>query len=42
VHIDILSRTAAVAVPELMQILLALELKGLVKELSGKRYVLNY
>ncbi|SYZ72996.1 DNA processing protein [Candidatus Zixiibacteriota bacterium] len=42
VHIDNLSRMAAVAVPELMQILLALELKGLVKELSGKRYVLNY
>jgi DNA processing protein len=41
VQIDNLSRTAGTPLPELMQILLALELKGIIKELSGKRYILN-
>ncbi len=41
IHIDILSRKLETPLPDLMQILLALELKGLVKELSGKRYILD-
>lgn len=40
-HIDILSREVNRAVPDLLSILLALELKGIVKELSGKRYILD-
>jgi len=40
-HIDILSRELNTAVPDLMPILLALELKGVVKELSGKRYIVD-
>jgi len=40
IHIDKLSRTLDLDMPELMQILLALELKGILKELSGKRFVL--
>jgi len=40
VHIDHLSRTLNQPLPELLQILLALELKGIIKELSGKRYIL--
>jgi DNA processing protein len=41
VHIDHLARSLNTAVADLMQILLALELKGLIKELSGKRYILE-
>lgn len=41
IHIDILSREVKRSVPDLMPILLALELKGIVKELSGKRYILD-
>lgn len=41
VHIDYLSRTLNRSPPEVLQILLALELKGIIKELSGKRYILN-
>jgi len=41
VHIDSISRLLEKPVTDLMQILLALELKGLVKELSGKRYILE-
>jgi DNA processing protein len=41
IHIDKLSRKLDSPVPELLQVLLALELKGVVKELSGKRYVLS-
>lgn len=41
VHIDMLCRAQNVSVTELMPILLALELKGVIKELSGKRYILN-
>lgn len=40
VHIDILSREMASPLPDILQILLALELKGIIKELSGKRYIL--
>ncbi len=39
-QIDYLSRTSGFAMNELMEYLLALELKGLVQELSGKRYML--
>ena len=41
VHLDNLSRRLNSTIPDLMQILLALELKGIIKELSGKRYILN-
>lgn len=41
VHLDNLSRQLSSTIPDLMQILLALELKGIIKELSGKRYILN-
>ncbi|HUV29799.1 MAG TPA: DNA-processing protein DprA [Acidobacteriota bacterium] len=41
VQIDQLSRAADLAVPELMGFLLALEVKGVVRELSGKRFVLT-
>ncbi len=41
IHIDILSREVNRSVPDLMPILLALELKGIVKELAGKRYILD-
>ncbi|MFH2037301.1 MAG: DNA-processing protein DprA [Candidatus Zixiibacteriota bacterium] len=41
VHIDKISRKLEKPVSELMQILLALELKGIIKELSGKRYILE-
>jgi len=41
IHIDVLSREMASPVTDLMPILLALELKGIIKELSGKRYILN-
>jgi len=40
IHIDILSRHLDKPVPDLLQILLALELKGIIKELAGKRYIL--
>jgi len=40
-QIDQLSRIANLAVPELMELLLALELKGIVREVSGKRYMLS-
>jgi DNA processing protein len=39
-QIDQLSRTIELPVTELMEFLLALELKGVVRELSGKRFVL--
>jgi DNA processing protein len=41
VQLDKLSRQLETSIPDLMQILLALELKGIIKELSGKRYILN-
>jgi DNA processing protein len=41
IHIDIIVRQTEIPLPELMPILLALELKGLIRELSGKRYILN-
>lgn len=41
IHIDILSREINRSVPDLMPLLLALELKGILKELSGKRYILD-
>lgn len=40
VQIDQLSRTAQIPIHEITQYLLALELKGVVRELSGKRFVL--
>ena len=39
-QVDQLSRAAGLPVSELMELLLALELKGVVRELSGKRFVL--
>jgi DNA processing protein len=42
IHIDNLIRSLEISVSDLMPVLLALELKGLIKELSGKRFVLNY
>jgi DNA processing protein len=39
-QIDQLSRAAEVPVADLMKVLLALELKGVVQELSGKRFIL--
>jgi len=41
IHIDNLARQMQAAVPDVMPVLLALELKGLIKELSGKRFILN-
>ncbi len=41
VHIDVLSRELNTPVSELLQILLALELRGIIQELSGKRFILN-
>lgn len=38
VQIDVLSRKLNTPINELMQVLLALELKGVIRELSGKRY----
>ncbi len=40
VQIDHLSRVSSLAMPELLEYLLALEMKGMVQELSGKRFVL--
>jgi DNA processing protein len=40
IQIDELSRKAAMSISELTQYLLALELKGVIQELSGKRYML--
>ena len=40
-QVDKISRTVNLSVPELMEFLLALELKGIVKELSGKRFILS-
>lgn len=39
-QVDQISREMVLPVPEVMEYLLALELKGVVKELSGKRFVL--
>lgn len=41
VQLDFLSRRLDIPVPELLQILLALELKGVIRELSGKRFALS-
>ena len=41
IQVDRLSRQAKTPMPDLLQILLALELKGVIKEISGKRYILN-
>lgn len=41
IQVDRLSRQAKTPMPDLLQVLLALELKGVVKEISGKRYILN-
>jgi DNA processing protein len=41
VHIDNISRLLEQPVSEIMPILLALELKGIIKELSGKRFMLE-
>ena len=40
-QVDNISREVSLAVPEVMGFLLALELKGIVKELSGKRFMLS-
>jgi DNA processing protein len=40
-QLDQLSRKTGLKVAELMEVLLALELKGVVQELSGKRFVLS-
>lgn len=40
-QIDELARTVGLSVSEIMEYLLALELKGVVRELSGKRFVLS-
>jgi DNA processing protein len=40
-QIDQLSRDAALPVSELMEFLLAMEIKGVVRELPGKRFVLS-
>ncbi len=40
-QLDNMSREAALPVSDLMELLLALELKGVVEELSGKRFVLR-
>ncbi len=40
-HIDNISRSLDTPVSELMQVLLAMELKGIIKELSGKRFILE-
>ncbi len=40
-QVDQISRAVDMPVPELMEFLLALELKGVVRELSGKRFVLS-
>ena len=40
-QIDQLSRATTLPVTELMELLLALELKGIVRELSGKRFALS-
>ncbi len=39
-QVDYMSREIKLSVPELMEFLLALELKNVVRELSGKRYIL--
>ncbi len=39
-QVDYMSREVNLSVPEMMEYLLALELKNIVKELSGKRYIL--
>ncbi len=41
VQIDQISRAVRVPIEDLTQFLLALELKGIIRELSGKRYVLS-
>jgi len=41
IHLDQLSRATNLSIGELSQLLLALELKGVVRELSGKRFVLS-
>ena len=40
-QVDKISREINLPVPELMEFLLALELKGIVKEISGKRFILS-
>ena len=39
-QLDVLARAAGLSVSQLMEVLLALEVKGIVQELSGKRFVL--
>lgn len=41
IQIDYISRTVNLPISELMEFMLALELKGVVKEISGKRFVLT-
>jgi len=41
IQLDQLSRTANLTIGELSQLLLALELKGIVREISGKRFILS-
>lgn len=41
VQIDILSRSANLTISEVLEYMLALELKGVVQELSGKRFMLS-
>ncbi len=41
IQLDQLSRTANLSIGELSQLLLALELKGIVREISGKRFMLS-
>ncbi len=40
-QVDRLSHSAEMTVTELLELLLALELKGIIRELSGKRFVLS-
>jgi len=40
-QLDQLSRSASLPIDETMELLLALELKGIVKELAGKRFILS-
>ena len=40
-QIDQISRAVELPIDELTQLLLALELKGVIRELSGKRFILD-
>jgi predicted Rossmann fold nucleotide-binding protein DprA/Smf involved in DNA uptake len=40
-QVDNISRELNLTVPEIMEFLLALELKGITREISGKRFMLT-